>query len=298
MAMESRMTSGVRVAAAGAVVMALLLGAKVDQAVAVPMSAVCQTAATRITAPLDEKANLQAGAAQETDADPAVAPVVEPHVAVVPATKVVIAPPDPMPDPRPEPEIAVVVDTVISPAVKASLASINTNVRMPRLFVEGFQSADRSASPKGLAYLDAMRQAGYPLDLNDDLNTLVALKSLGVTPEYAKSMAGMGMGKPTVHDLIALKSLGVTPEYAAAMKQKGFATQNVRDLVALKAQGLTLQYAGWMKQQFPQATSDEVRRAAMFHLDEKFIAAAKAHGFDGKNLDKLLRLRMSGLLDE
>jgi hypothetical protein len=28
------------------------------------------------------------------------------------------------------------------------------------------------------------------------------------------------------------------------------------------------------------------------------VASAKAHGFDGKDLDKLLRLKMSGLLDE
>ena len=66
--------------------------------------------------------------------------------------------------------------------------------------------------------------------------------------------------------------------------------------------GLTLpELATFLKSQpflFWAFTNDEVRRAAMFHLDEKFIAAAKAHGFDGKNLDKLLRLRMSGLLDE
>jgi predicted metal-dependent phosphotriesterase family hydrolase len=82
------------------------------------------------------------------------------------------------------------------------------------------------------------------------------------------------------------------------MKQKGFGDLNVHELITLKAQGMTPEYAGWLKQQFPQATMDELRRAAVFHLDEKFMAEAKAHGFDGKSLDKLLRLKMSGLLDE
>jgi hypothetical protein len=41
-----------------------------------------------------------------------------------------------------------------------------------------------------------------------------------------------------------------------------------------------------------------LRRAAVFHLDEDFVAKAKSHGMDGKDLDKLLRLKISGLLDE
>lgn len=172
-----------------------------------------------------------------------------------------------------------------------------------------------------------MRAAGYPLDLNNDLDTLVALKSLGVTPEYAKSMAATGLGKPSVHELIALKSLGVspeylaslkqsglgpkdlheavalkslgvTPEYAAAMKQAGLSAADAHELVALKAQGMTPEYANWLKQQFPQLTVEELRRAAVFHIDDKFIAEAKSHGFDTKDLDKLLRLKMSGLLDD
>jgi predicted metal-dependent phosphotriesterase family hydrolase len=92
--------------------------------------------------------------------------------------------------------------------------------------------------------------------------------------------------------------MGITPEYAAAMKQKGFGDLNVHELIALKSRGMTPEYAGWLKQQFPQATVQELHRAAIFHLDEKFVAQAKTHGFDGRDLDKLLRLKMSGLLDE
>jgi hypothetical protein len=204
---------------------------------------------------------------------------------------------------------------------------VAVNVLTASTMEVNLQEARGTASSKGMAYLDGMRDAGYPLDLNNDLDLLVSMKSLGVTPEYAKSMGAAGLGKPTAHDLITLKSmgitpeyvaalkqsgigpkdfhevvtekaLGITPEYAAGMKQKGFGDLNVHELITLKAQGMTPEYAGWLKQQFPQATMDELRRAAVFHLDEKFMAEAKAHGFDGKSLDKLLRLKMSGLLDE
>jgi hypothetical protein len=187
--------------------------------------------------------------------------------------------------------------------------------------------ADTKSVPKGISFIDGMRDAGYPLDLNNDLNTLISLKSLGVTPEYAKAMGALGFGKPTVHELISLKALGVTPEYVAELKQSGLGPKDfhevttekalgltpeyaaamkkanlgdlsLHDLISLKAQNVTPEYIDWAKQQFPQITLPQLRQAAVFHLDAEFITQAKSHGFDGKDLDKLLRLKISGLLDE
>jgi beta-lactamase regulating signal transducer with metallopeptidase domain len=289
MAVESRMTSGVRVAAAGAVVVGLLLGPKITEAIAAPTVGASHPVVARVLAALPRAVTSQM-VAEKTPVAAPVAPVAQVRV---------------------EPLV---------------LPEVEVNVGMSPVPADP-QAAGGTDRPKGMAYLDDMRAAGYPLDLNNDLNTLVTLKSLGVTPEYAKSMGAVGLGKPTVHELITLKSLGVTPEYVAAlkqsglgpkdfheavtekalgitpeyataMKQKGFGDLNLHQLVALKAQGMTPEYAGWLKQQFPQATVEELKRAAIFHLDEKFIAQAKAHGFDEKNLDKLLRLKMTGLLDE
>jgi hypothetical protein len=144
-------------------------------------------------------------------------------------------------------------------------------------------------------YAAEMKQKGFG-DLS--VHELVSMKSLGVTPEYAAEMKQKGFGDLNVHDLVAMKSLGVTPEYAAEMKQKGFGDFNAHELISMKSQGMTPEYAGWLKQKFPQATNDELRRAAIFHIDDKFIVDAKTHGFDTNNLDKLLKLKMSGLLDQ
>jgi hypothetical protein len=332
MAMEGRMTSGVSVATAGALVIALLLGPKIGGAVAAARPVVGHV----VTA-------LPAAVVSEID-QPHVRMVV-PQLPNAPATHVRSSQSEsvPMVTPSPMPQVRVGTPNPVDVAT----------VLVKEM---EFQETTGTGPSKGAAYLDGMRDAGYPLDLNNDLNALVALKSLGVTPEYAKSMGAIGMGKPTVHELITLKSLGVTPEYvaglkqsgiapkdfhevvtekslgvtpeyaaemkqkgfgdlnihelitmkslgvtpeyAAAMKQKGFGDLNVHELITLKAQGMTPEYAGWLKQQFPQATTEELRRAAIFHLDDKFVADAKSHGFDGKDLDKLLRLKMSGLLDD
>jgi beta-lactamase regulating signal transducer with metallopeptidase domain len=373
MAMEGRMTSGVSVAAAGALVIALLLGPKVGEAVATPMVAAAQPVVAHVVAKLPramvsqiEKPNARMAAPPVAEAPEISAP--SPRSESMPVVT-------PLPTPSPTPWFAPVAGIDVTPSPDVATALVKEM---------GFQEASGTGSSKGSAYLDEMRAAGYPLDLNNDLNELVALKSMGVTPEYAKAMGAAGLGKPTVHELIALKSmgvtpeyvtglkgsgiapkdfhevvtekslgvtpeyaaemkqkgfgdlsvhelvtmkslgvtpeyaaemkqkgfgdlsvhelvtmksLGVTPEYAAAMKQKGFGDMSVHELISLKAQGMTPEYAGWLKQQFPQATTEELQRAAIFHLDDKFVADAKAHGFDSKNLDKLLRLKMSGLLD-
>jgi beta-lactamase regulating signal transducer with metallopeptidase domain len=341
MAMERRMTSGVSVAAAGALAIALLLGPKVGEAVAAPIVSAAQPVVAHVMAALPGAVVSQMDGLNTRMVAPALAGAPETHVRLQQSERAPVVAPSPVPQvhPKPLPSPSVAVNTVMASVEEIEL-----------------QEAGGTAPSKGTHYLDGMRDAGYPLDLNNDLNVLVSLKSVGVTPEYAKSMGAAGLGKPTAHELITLKSLGVTPEYvaalkqsgiapkdfhevvtekslgvtpeyaaemkqkgfgdlnlhelitmkavgvtpeyAAAMRQKGFGDLNVHELISLKAQGMTPEYAGWLKQQFPQATMEELRRAAIFHLDDKFLADAKAHGFDGKSLDKLLKLKMSGLLDE
>jgi hypothetical protein len=45
-------------------------------------------------------------------------------------------------------------------------------------------------------------------------------------------------------------------------------------------------------------TLDQLVQLRIFHIDEAFIASAKSHGFDHLSIDKLVKLRISGLLDD
>ena len=316
----SSTTSGVRVAAAATLIMGLLFGPKVRNVVAAPIITVSQTAFNHATPALSLVAKAQSPVAP-VNATPKPAPQASPDVVVTPM---------PAPDVNGNVNVNatasphVVVTSETAPSLTDSLA--HSSASGDSQAAGESQSPNNVPSTKGSTYIEEMRAAGYPLDLNKDLDTLVALKSLGVTPEYAKSLAATGLGTPSVHDLIAmkslgvtpdyltslkqaglgprdlheavaLKSLGVTPEYAAAMKQAGYANLDANELIALKAQGMTPEHAKWLKQQFPQATPEEMQRAAVFHIDDKFISEAKSHGFDTRDFDKLLRLKMSGLLD-
>ena len=183
---------------------------------------------------------------------------------------------------------------------------------------------ESKSSPQPHAdYIDRMKAAGYDVDLDK----LIAMKIQNVTPEYAQSMAQAGFGKLSADDLIACKIQGVNPETIAAMKKQGLEINSVHDaisfrifevtpefvsgmkaagfdglnskqLVAMRVQGVTPEYARQLKQKFPQVTADDLVKARIFNINDEFIAQAAKHGFTNLPFDKLVQLRISGLLDD
>lgn len=303
----------------------------------------------------------------------AVAPIAQaaPYVAVQPAPEVSVAV-------KPRVDVATVQATNVD---IADTTPMPNPAPVPR---PASEDASQEVKQSGMQYLDAMKAAGYPLDLNNDLNEIIRLRSLGVTPEYASAMGQAGMGKPTLkelaslkavgvtpeyvkslkssssaptnfhdvisfkslgvtpeyaqqvesmgfgkptmhdltsmkavgvtpeyvaglksagftpkdlHELVTMRAVGVTPEYASAMAAAGFSANSTHDLVSMKAQGMTPEYAKWLKTNFPNADVHAMRQAITFHIDDKFVADAKSHGFNGTDLDKLTKLKMSGLLN-
>ena len=188
------------------------------------------------------------------------------------------------------------------------------------------QTAAPAASANAAAksdYISQMRAAGY----NVDLDKLIAMKIQGVTPEFAQSMGAIGFGKPTADELISLKIFAVTPEtvkelrasgldatnfqdlvsyhifkvtpeFIAGMKAAGFSGIPAKKLVELRVQNVTPEFARATKQQFPDATVEQLVQLRIFHIDDAFMASAKSHGFDHLTIDKLVKLRISGLLDD
>jgi beta-lactamase regulating signal transducer with metallopeptidase domain len=172
-------------------------------------------------------------------------------------------------------------------------------------------------------YIQKMRAAGY--DAGPD--KYIAMKIQDITPEYAEAMAKVGFGKPDVGQLIALKVQGVTPEYAAQlhsegieatslgdlisyrifnitpdfvkdMKAAGFDAIPAKKLVALRVQGVTPEFAKSARAQFPDATLDDLIQMRIFNIDANFIASAQRHGFAPLTIHKLVKLRISGILDD
>ena len=180
-----------------------------------------------------------------------------------------------------------------------------------------------AARTGGTSYIDQMRAAGYDVDLDK----LIAMKVQGVTPDYARAMSEAGFGKLSADDLVACKIQGVTPEYLTELKEKGLTVKSVHEAISfrifgvtpefvagmkaagfdglsseeltkLRVQGVTPEYARQIAQQFPGASVDDVVKTRIFGIDGDFIARAKKFGFNSLSIDKLVKLRISGVLDD
>jgi len=215
----------------------------------------------------------------------------------------------------PKPQAATLSSPIATPQPKPVL--------MAAVVTEATQdTASEPAKPKS-NYIDRMKAAGYDVDLDQ----YIALKVQDVTPEYAAAMSQIGFGKLTADQLIACKVQNVTPEFIADLKNRGLEVKSLQDaisyrifeitpefvagmkaagfdslssqqLLAMRVQGVTPEYATSIRKQFPSVTAEDLVKTKIFNIDASFIAEAKTHGFTGLSLDKLVQLRISGILDD
>lgn len=250
---------------------------------------------------------------------PQVMASLKPAPAPVPVANHVIAPVIHAAKPRAIHPVPAAVSTF---AVDSSAAQQDASAEAQSSADQQKKSADAVAVKRHLDYIDTMKAAGYDVDLDK----YIAMKIQGITPEYAKAMADIygklsaddlvackiqgvtadyvaklkadGLAIDNVHDVISYRIFNVTPDFVAGMKAAGFDNLDSKQLVALRVQGVTPEYAKQIKQQFPGATVDDIVKTKIFRIDGDFIAQAKRHGFNDLTLDKLVKLRISGVLDD
>src|SRR6266700_2809179 len=147
---------------------------------------------------------------------------------------------------------------------------------------------------KPCALADAMKSASM-------LKILVLTMSSTVAPGYCWVMerAYSGVTPWTRKPTSSLVERLVKPAaFMPAMKAAGFTNLSTKELVGLRVQGVTPEYARSITQQYPGATVEDIVKTKIFNIDADFIASAKAHGFNNLKLEKLVQLRISGLLDD
>lgn len=90
-------------------------------------------------------------------------------------------------------------------------------------------------------YIGAMRAAA-PRLANVDLSQFHGLKTLGVTPEFARGLVRAGFASITAEQLMEARAVGVSGEYVSALRSAGVAG-DFDDFVQLRAVGVDPSFA-------------------------------------------------------
>lgn len=171
-------------------------------------------------------------------------------------------------------------------------------------------------------YLDELQAAGLT---NLDPDTVIALKSVGVTGDYIREMRNAGIGQLTARDLITLKSVGVTPDYITMMRNAGFGASNAREWTELKSVGVTPEYVSGLERAgitgvdirsmvelkslgvtpeyvadlanagYPRLSAREYGELKSLGVDGEYIQRLAQHGFTKLSVHKLVEFKAMGI---
>jgi len=99
-----------------------------------------------------------------------------------------------------------------------------------------------TTSANSSSYIDGLNSVGLS---NLSIDTLIALKTQDVTPEYVRGLQEQGL-HPDAEKLIGMRTQGITPEYVRDLQAAGL-TPSEDQLIALKVQGADGEYYRGLK---------------------------------------------------
>ena len=127
----------------------------------------------------------------------------------------------------------------------------------------------------------------------DVVSRALAAGRIGVTPEYIAAMraAAPRLAKLDISDFAGLRTLGVTPDYARGLAAAGFPSITAEELMEARAVALTGDYVRAMRSAGIQGDLDDFVELHSVGIDPAFAARAKAAGVRLRTPDDLIQLR-------
>jgi beta-lactamase regulating signal transducer with metallopeptidase domain/predicted HAD superfamily phosphohydrolase YqeG len=141
------------------------------------------------------------------------------------------------------------------------------------------------------AYIQQMKALGLSTDADD----LIGMKVQGITPEYVSEIRATGM-KVDSDSLIGMKVQGITPAYVKEIQALGLHV-DPDDIIGMKVQGITPEYVKALQASGFKFDVDELIGAKVQGVTPQFIDSARSHGFKDLTLQKLIELKVSGVLE-
>jgi hypothetical protein len=157
-------------------------------------------------------------------------------------------------------------------------------------------------------------------DRDDEIDTIISSKAVGLTPEYINAMRAAGFADADVDDLTGARAVGVTPEFAQQMRQydrnvdldtvigakatgvspayiaemkRMFPSLSLDDAVGMSAVGVTINFAQQMRALFPHADADDIQGMAAVGVTPDYVRAMRTQGLPAADPDEAIESRVA-----
>jgi beta-lactamase regulating signal transducer with metallopeptidase domain len=157
-------------------------------------------------------------------------------------------------------------------------------------------------------------------DRDDEIDTIISSKAVGLTPEYIDAMRAAGFADADVDDLTGARAVGVTPEFAQQMRQYDphvdldtvvgakatgvspaymgqmrqiFPRLSLDDAVGMSAVGVSLDFARQMRSLFPRADADDIQGMAAVGVTPDYVREMRRQGLPANDPDEAIESRVA-----
>jgi beta-lactamase regulating signal transducer with metallopeptidase domain len=172
----------------------------------------------------------------------------------------------------------------VSPEYVQDLRSLGLSPDVDQIVAMKIQGVDG-------AYVRGLKDGG----LQPNIDQLIAMKIQGVTPDYVRALHDQGM-QPDADNLVAMRIQGVTPDYVRDIQALGL-KPSIDQFIAMRIQGVTAEYIKSLQAAGLKFDVDDIIRAKIQDITKEFIERAVKHGFQNLTLEKLIRLKETGVLE-
>jgi hypothetical protein len=141
----------------------------------------------------------------------------------------------------------------------------------------------------------AAARAYAPSD--DEIDDIIQMKQIGVTPQYVSEMRAISprLARLSPSEFAGMKAVGVTPEFARSIAAAGFQNIDSDDLTEARAVGVTGDYVRALRAAGVVADLDGFVQLRAVGVKPDYVQSLRQQGYVVRSADKLVEMWAVGI---
>jgi beta-lactamase regulating signal transducer with metallopeptidase domain len=202
---------------------------------------------------------------------------------------------EPYYNPAPVPtDLAHIIASGVSTSVAAAVAAAAPEKAMSADQARAIAVADAMAAASGASAtaLAAANGARASATRDRDLDDIIEMKAVGVTPGYVSAMraAAPRLAHLDPSEFVGMRSVGVTPEFARSLAAAGFQNIDAEELTEARAVGVTGDFVRALRSAGVTGDIDDFVQLRAVGVRPDYVQELRRQGYDVRDADQLVEL--------